>query len=73
MLSNRRHFELVTETDIRVARDSLADAIEPQVRELIDRAEAALGKMERKEKALSSKVSRYSRAMISDERSDGRL
>lgn len=56
-LLTQQHFDLVTERDIRLARDRLATEIAPQLRELIARAEAALERDERRSRALRNKVS----------------
>lgn len=55
-LRSKRHFDLVSETDIRSVRDHLAAEIAPQLKELIVRAEEALQGEERKAKTLRAKV-----------------
>lgn len=56
VVRSKRHFDLVSETEIRHAREHLQAEIAPQLKELILRAEAALQQDERKTKALRSKV-----------------
>jgi len=57
VLASRRHFDLVSERDIRSARDHLSAEIAPQLRELIPLAEQALEREEKVVKSLKSKVS----------------
>ncbi len=56
-LRNKRHFDLVSEAEIRKARDHLSAEIRPQLDELIDKAREALEREERKMKTLRNKVS----------------
>ena len=51
-----KHFELITETEVKDAQKDLADEITPQISELLKRAEQSLAKLERKQFALKSKV-----------------
>ncbi|WFD19999.1 hypothetical protein MCAP1_002243 [Malassezia caprae] len=55
-MSNQRHFDLVSEREVRQAREHVAAEIAPLLRELIMRAEEVLGKDEQKARALRSKV-----------------
>ncbi|QSL64579.1 hypothetical protein MERGE_001880 [Pneumocystis wakefieldiae] len=55
VLANRRHFEVVSETDVREAQQSLEHEVYPQILELLQRAEAGIAKLERREKTLQGK------------------
>lgn len=57
VLASKRHFDLVSERDIRSAREHLSAEIAPQLRELIPLAEQALEREEKVVKSLKSKVS----------------
>ena len=52
-----KHFELITESEVKDAQKDLADEVTPQIAELLKRAEQSLAKLERKKFALKSKVS----------------
>ncbi|KDN52561.1 hypothetical protein K437DRAFT_272423 [Tilletiaria anomala UBC 951] len=56
VLSNKRHFDLVSETEITKARDHLSSEIAPQLTELMDKAKESLEKEERQMKALRNKT-----------------
>lgn len=56
ILSNIRVFELVPDSHISNAQADLAKEIEPQITQLLSRAEVELAKLERKRVALSSKA-----------------
>ncbi|KAG4305905.1 hypothetical protein PORY_000815 [Pneumocystis oryctolagi] len=56
VLSNKRHFEVVSKSDMEAAQQALEHEIYPQVQVLLQRAEAGIAKLERCEKALQSKV-----------------
>ena len=56
VLRSKRHFDLITEQEIKDASDHLSAEILPQLKELILRAEEALQKDERKAKMLRGKV-----------------
>jgi Spc19 len=47
---------LISETEISEAQRDLAEEITPQISELMKRAEQSVGKLERKQFALKSKV-----------------
>ncbi|CEH12678.1 DASH complex subunit Spc19 [Ceraceosorus bombacis] len=55
VLASKRHFDLVSEADIRSARNHLSAEIAPQLRELIPMAEQAVQREERIVKALRTK------------------
>lgn len=55
-LRSKKHFDLVSEADVRSVRDHLAAEIAPQLKELIVRAEEALQRDERRAKTLKAKV-----------------
>lgn len=57
VLSSRRHFDLVSEADVRHARTQLSLEIGPQLRELIPLAEQAVEREEKVMKQLKNKVS----------------
>ena len=54
--TNKQHFELITETEVKEAQRDLADEVTPQISELLKRAEQSLAKLERKQFTLKSKV-----------------
>lgn len=56
VLRSKRHFDLISEREIKDAQDHLSIEILPQLKELILRAEEALQKDERKAKTLRGKV-----------------
>ena len=56
VLRSKRHFDLISEREIKDAQDHLSVEILPQLKELILRAEEALQKDERKAKTLRGKV-----------------
>ena len=53
---SQQHFDLVSERDVRQAREHVAAEIAPFLRELIMRAEEVLARDEREARALRSKV-----------------
>lgn len=55
VLQANRHFDIVGETDVLNAHHALSDEIQPQIDELLRRADAELARLERKERGLSSK------------------
>lgn len=55
VLANKRHFEVVAESDVEEALQSLVHEIYPQMLELLQRAEAGIAKLERREKTLHGK------------------
>ncbi|KAK0555365.1 DASH complex subunit spc19 [Tilletia horrida] len=72
VLANKKHFDLVAESEIIKAKEHLAAEIAPQLHELILRAEAAVEKTERRARAAKNKaqqaVSKLEQAAV-DERS----
>ncbi|KAI6040444.1 Spc19-domain-containing protein [Pisolithus marmoratus] len=56
VLDSQRVFLLIDEATVRRYRSDLADEIEPQINELIDRAEQGLKLLRRKEGLMHSKV-----------------
>ncbi|WFD36065.1 hypothetical protein MCUN1_002936 [Malassezia cuniculi] len=56
VLSSQRHFDLVSEGDVRYVRDQAAAEIAPHLRELIARAEELIAKDERHMRNLRSKA-----------------
>jgi DASH complex subunit SPC19 len=53
-------FDTVTESEVQSAQRALASEMSPQITELIDRAEAGLEAMKKREKLLRAKVPRLS-------------
>ncbi len=53
-----RQFDLVSEDEIRQAKLEVQREVEPQIKELIDRAENGLQSLQRKERRLNMQVSR---------------
>ena len=58
VLQSKRHFDLVSESEIRKAREHLSAEIAPQLQELVEKAKESLEREERAMKALRNKVSR---------------
>ena len=56
VLNNKRHFDLVSETEILNAREHLSAEIQPQLTELMDKAKESLEREERDMKTLRNKV-----------------
>ncbi|KAK4047018.1 DASH complex subunit spc19 [Microbotryomycetes sp. JL201] len=56
VVQSRRAFDLVTESEVQDAQRSLAAEMGPQITELIDRAEAGLEQVKKRERALKAKV-----------------
>ncbi|PWN49567.1 hypothetical protein IE53DRAFT_345647 [Violaceomyces palustris] len=56
VLVNQRHFDLVSESEIRRARERISSEVQPHIRELIQRAEANVQRDERRCTALKNKV-----------------
>lgn len=54
--SDFKHFELVTENDLLQAQEQVAIEVEPKIRDLLQRSEALLSRMERKQVSLRSKA-----------------
>lgn len=57
VLSSQRHFDLISEGDVRHAKDQVAAEIAPHLRELISRAEEIISRDERHARMLRNKVS----------------
>lgn len=55
LLQANRHFEVVGESEVVKAHQELAAEVEPQMEDLLRRAEQEMARLERKEKNLSSK------------------
>ncbi|KAF2675172.1 DASH complex, subunit Spc19 [Microthyrium microscopicum] len=55
VLQSTRHFELVSEPDLHSAQSALRSEIQPEVNALLNRVEAHLDKLERREQALMAK------------------
>ncbi|KAF2220265.1 DASH complex subunit Spc19 [Elsinoe ampelina] len=55
VLQTTRHFELVSEADLRDAQSSLLNEIQPEVENLLSRVDTYLDKLERREKSLIAK------------------
>ncbi|PSK34902.1 DASH complex subunit SPC19 [Elsinoe australis] len=79
VLQTTRHFELVSESDLRDAQSSVLNEIQPEVESLLTRVNTYLDKLERREKSLIAKCElqegRLGRASIgrqSDAKSPGR-
>ncbi|KAJ8594018.1 hypothetical protein M405DRAFT_858451 [Rhizopogon salebrosus TDB-379] len=80
VLENQRVFLLIDEATVRRYKADLADEIEPQINELIDRAEKGLNALSRREGLIQSKVevahamqSKVATAPTSDKREERRL
>jgi len=80
VLENQRVFLLIDEATVRRYKADLADEIEPQINELIDRAEKGLNALNRREGLIQSKVevaqamqSKVATAPTSDKREERRL
>lgn len=71
VLGSKRHFDLVSEQEIRSARDHLSAEIAPQLKELILRAEEALQRDERRVKTLKGKVGKRIRVQLWPQETDG--
>ena len=56
IVANQRVFLFVKESTIRQYKSDLSEEIEPQIVELLDRAKNGLRVLERRQKALQSKV-----------------
>lgn len=56
----RQCFEVVTETEVAAAQRDLVGEIEPQIKELIERAEGGLSGLSQRERGLRAKVRIYS-------------
>ncbi|ORY88020.1 Spc19-domain-containing protein [Leucosporidium creatinivorum] len=56
VISSRRAFDTITETEVLSAQRSLASEMGPQITELIERAEGGLEGMKKKEKLLRAKL-----------------
>ncbi|KAG6331997.1 hypothetical protein ID866_7091 [Astraeus odoratus] len=65
VLDSQRVFLLVDEGTVRKYKADLADEIEPQINELIDRAEQGLKSLRRKEGLIQNKVVEAARVMQS--------
>jgi DASH complex subunit SPC19 len=61
VLSSKKHFDLVSEKEIQVAKAHLSAEIAPQLKQLIMKAEEALQREERRSKSMKVKVSRSKR------------
>ncbi|PNS19601.1 DASH complex subunit SPC19 [Sphaceloma murrayae] len=55
VLQTTRHFELVSESDLRDAQSSLLNEIQPEVESLLSRVDTYLDRLERREKSLIAK------------------
>jgi DASH complex subunit SPC19 len=55
VLSSTRHFELIPQHTLSKAQQSLHDELGPAVEELLTRAEAVIGRLERRENALEAR------------------
>lgn len=64
VITTKRCFELVAEADVRKAQRSLADEIEPQIKELIARAESGLNELKTKEKTLAQRAEKRAAAVV---------
>ncbi|KAK9366410.1 DASH complex subunit SPC19 [Lipomyces kononenkoae] len=56
VLKARRVFEVVPESEVNAIKSSFAGEVEPQIIELLRRAEAAISKLERRQKNLIAKA-----------------
>ena len=56
MLSSQRHFDLVSESEVRNAREQFAAEIAPHLRELIAKAEDSIARDERQARTLRNKA-----------------
>lgn len=56
VLSNNRVFGLVAESEIMEAKDQLAKETEPQVMQLLSKADVELARLERKQTSLEAKA-----------------
>ena len=56
VLASKKHFDLVSEKEIAIAKAHLSAEIAPQLKQLIIRAEAALQRDERRSKTVKAKV-----------------
>ncbi|OAX43362.1 hypothetical protein K503DRAFT_789562 [Rhizopogon vinicolor AM-OR11-026] len=75
VLENQRVFLLIDEVTVRRYKADLADEIEPQINELIDRAEKGLNVLTRREGLIQSKAmqSKVATAPTSNKREERRL
>ncbi|KAK9464460.1 DASH complex subunit Spc19 [Lipomyces arxii] len=56
VLKTKRVFEVVPESEVECVKSSIAGQVEPQIIELLQRAESAISKLERRQKGLVSKA-----------------
>lgn len=56
VLANKRHFDLVSVSEIAKARDHLSAEIQPQILQLVEKAKENLEREERQMKTLRNKV-----------------
>ena len=55
VLTTQQHFELVPETELREAQQSLVDEIAPAIKQLLQTAETYVGQLGRKEESLKAR------------------
>ncbi|KAN0059870.1 DASH complex subunit spc19 [Thecaphora frezii] len=59
VLSNRRHYDLLSERDIHSARSHISAEVQPHIDQLVSLATAEIDRLERKARALNNKKSTY--------------
>ncbi|KAK9459991.1 DASH complex subunit Spc19 [Lipomyces oligophaga] len=56
VLQNERIFEVVPESEVNTIKSSLAGEVEPQILDLLKKADASIARLERREKNLIAKA-----------------